>query len=323
MKWKIFYLAIFIAALLLPYAGSSYAVRIATLFIIYTIAAMGLNIIIGYTGQASLAQGAFYGLGAYVSALLVLNGWSFWLSIIAAIAIVAFIALLIGFMTLRLRGAYFAIATLLFNVIIYEVIDKWEEVTRGPRGLFGIPSPSIELGGIAINFSGTTNFYYLMLAVLVLMTALYWLIINSAFGSIIVAIRENELLAEYAGVNLTAFKVTSFVFSAVFAAVAGAFYSAYIGSIFPDVASFVNSFAFLTAIIFGGAGTMLGPFVGTAVITVINEAFFTFAQYTVLVQGIIFLLTVLFMPKGVMGTYYSRRVKKGQSLPKRAIVGKL
>ncbi|AAB90411.1 branched-chain amino acid ABC transporter permease [Archaeoglobus fulgidus] len=322
MNWKFVYPVILILAVLLPLTGSSYALRISTLFIIYTIAAMGLNIIIGYTGQASLAQGAFYGLGAYVSALLVLNGWSFWASVIVAIAFVAFVAFLIGLMTLRLKGAYFAIATLLFNVIIYEVVDKWDEVTRGPRGLFGIPSPSIELSGISISFSGTYNFYYLMLAVLIVMTLLYWLIIRSSFGSIIVAIRENELLAEYAGVNLTKFKVASFVLSAIFAAVAGAFYSAYIGSIFPDITSFVNSFAFLTAIIFGGAGTMLGPFIGTAVVTLINEVFFTLAQYTVLVQGIVFLLAILFMPKGVMGAYYSRKAEKGEKLPKRALVGK-
>jgi len=323
MNWKIVYPAILVLALLLPLTGSSYAIRISTLFIIYTIAAMGLNIIIGYTGQASLAQGAFYGLGAYVSALLVLNGWSFWASLVVAVAFVAVVAFLIGLMTLRLREAYFAIATLLFNVIIYEIVDKWDEVTRGPRGLFGIPSPVIEVGGVSVSFSGAQNFYYLMLAVLVIMTVLYWIIIKSPFGSIIVAIRENELLAEYAGVNLTKFKVTSFVFSAIFASVAGAFYSAYIGSIFPEITSFVNSFALLTAIIFGGAGTLAGPFVGTAVVTLINEVFFTLAQYTVLIQGIVFLLAILFMPKGVMGTYYSRKAEKGGKLPKRAIVGKL
>lgn len=321
MRWL--YIFLVLIALLLPLSGSGYAVRIATLFMIYVIAALGLNLIIGYTGQVSLAQGAFYGLGAYVTALVMLNGYHFVLALILTVIFVGIIALLIGLMTLRLRGAYFAIATLVFNVIIYEIVDKWEEVTRGPRGLFGIPPLKMELGGTLVTLSSGANFYYLMLGVLALMTLIYWFLVKSSFGTVIVAIRENELLAEFAGINLTKYKVTSFVLSAIFAGVAGSFYAVYIGSIFPEIASYVNSFAFLIAILFGGAGTLLGPFVGTALVTSINEAFFTFAQYTVLVQGIVFLLTVLFLPKGVMGTYYTKRAEKGRRLPEDAVVGKL
>lgn len=322
MNAKIALLVIAAILIALPLFGVGYVARVTTIFMIYLISVMGLNIIIGYTGQGSLAQGAFFGLGAYTTALLMLNGNSFWLSLVAAIILVAIVSCAIGLMTLRLRGAYFAIATLLFNVIIYEIVDKWDEVTRGPRGLFGIPPPSIQFSGFTFEFQGI-SFYYLVVAFLGLMFLLYYKIVRSAFGSIIVSIRENDLIAEYSGINITKFKVASFVFSAIFASVAGSLYAVYLGTIFPEVTHYIYSFSFLTAAILGGLGTLAGPFIGTLVITTINEAFFTFAQYSVLIQGIVLILVILYMPRGVMGSYYSRRRAKGKSLPKSVITGKL
>lgn len=323
MNLKLFlYVCIIIIFLTIPFLGINYLTRVATVFLIYTISVIGLNIIIGYTGQGSLAQGAFYGLGAYITGILMLNGFTFWSSLVLAIIVTGLVSLGIGLMTLRLRGAYFAIGTLVFNVIIYEVISKWDEVTHGPRGLIGIPPPSLEAGIASITFSDLLSFYYLTLLFLSVLFLVYRHLIRSSFGTILIAIRENEILAEYSGINLTKFKVVSFIISAVYASIAGSLISVYIGTVFPEFASYVYSFSFLTAAILGGLGTLFGPLIGTFVITLIREGLFMFAHYTTLLEGLILLFVILYMPRGIIGTYYSHRRAKGKPLPKSAILGK-
>jgi branched-chain amino acid transport system permease protein len=301
---KILYLLILVAALFLPlYVPDPYIFQIVTMSLLFAIATSSMNLIIGITGQASLAHGAFFGFGAYGVAIMTKAGITFWLALPASALFSAFIGFLVGLPTLRTRGAYFAIVTLCFGVITWIVAGNWIEVTGGHNGIFGIPRPS----SIPIPFFGEielwsqTAMYYLALAFLLLTLYVLRRLIYSIFGLSFMAVRNNEPLADAVGVNTFGVKLMSFVIANFFAGLAGGLYASIIGAVSPSAASYLMTFNFLIFLILGGMATLAGPVIGAFAIPVIMEFLQFLGDFRMLFFGALLVVVIIYFPRGFVG----------------------
>jgi len=253
--------------------------------------ALSLNLVMGYTGQLNLGQSAFFGIGAYVSTILVKTyHWNFWLASLAAVAFAGVVGLALAAFAVRLRGHYLAIASLGFAVITYQVLVNWEKVTEGVRGIYGILPP----------VGSTVGLFYLIAGIGVLV---YWLmdnLVRSPVGDTLRAIREDEVSAASLGVRSYVWKAFAFSIGAGVAGLAGVFYPGFVGTLVPDAFNIVESFTMLAMVIVGGMGTMIGPVVGAVVLTFLPELLRGFGELRLMVYGIALTLVVLFMPGGIV-----------------------
>ncbi len=326
-KWS--YLLLLVFTLALPFLITNrYAFQIVIMGCLFSICTLSMNLILGYTGQASLAHAGFFGIGSYGVALMTKAGVSFWLALPLASLFAAAVGLLIGLPTLRTRGSYFAIATLCFGVIISIVAGNWIEVTGGYTGIVGIPLPSpLFLPGIGeINFQTMVAQYYLVLAFLLLTLLIMHRLVYSLLGLSFMAIRNNEVLAEAVGVNTFGGKLLSFVVANFIAGLAGGIYASLIGSISPSTASIELTFNWLIYLLLGGAATLPGPIIGAFVIPVIMEQLQFLEGYRMIIFGVLLIVVIIYVPRGIMGAisdlaqrvrlYYERR--RGM---KRAVAG--
>ena len=282
---------------------NEYYLAILIMSFLWVILSSSLNLILGYTGQISIAHGAFYGIGAYASALLMLKfRLSFWLALPASAIISAFLGLLIGYPSLRLRGAYFAISSMCFGLIVNLIITHWTSLTRGNMGLPGIPPPdpvSLLLIG-KVKFESLASQYYLI-ALLMLATILAcWKLMKSRTGRAFMAIGSDEVLAESLGINTMKFKVLSFCIGAFLAGMGGSLYASYYGFVSPDISSVYVSFNILVLVVVGGSGTIGGPILGAIFLTLLPESLQMLKEYRMLIYGIILLVTIIFFPKGLV-----------------------
>jgi branched-chain amino acid transport system permease protein len=300
-----FYLLLLLFALLLPFLEPSrYIFQLIILSCIWSIATLSLNLILGYTGQASLAHGGFFGIGAYGVALMtVKGGLSFWLALPLAALIAALIGFLIGLPTLRTKGSYFAISTLCFGVIIYIVAGSWIEFTGGHTGLVGIlrpsPIPFPLVGEIA--FRSQTAQYYLVLAFVLLTLWVMHRVVYSLQGYSFMAIRNNETLAEAVGINTFRNKLLSFVVANFFVALAGGLYAALMGSISPSATHYVLTFNFIIFLLLGGAATLAGPIIGAFAIPFLIEYLQAIGHYRMVLFGALLIVVMVYFPRGLMG----------------------
>ena len=297
-KYRIAALWIVIALLLPLGVRDEYYLMVLTLCLIWAILSSSLNLVLGFTGQASLAHGAFFGIGAYACSLLMIKmNLSFWIAMPAAITITGFFGYFIGLVALRTSGAYFAICTMMFNIIATTVIDRWEGLTEGPRGIMGIPLPS---GFGLVDFQSRTAFYYLALAGLLLTLLIIYQLMRSMIGKSFLAVRGNEELAQAVGINIQQTKIISFTLSTMLAGLGGCLYASYLGFISPDASSFMVSFTALINVIIGGMATLAGPIVGTVIITFLMEYFQTFVEYATLMMGVVLLIFIIYLPGGII-----------------------
>ena len=283
---------------------NGYLFHLLIIAVIWSILATSLNLVLGYTGLLSLAHGAFFGLGAYCSALLVTKAeWNFWATIPPAMAVAAAFGALLGLLTLRLSGHYFAISTLSFGIVVSLVLEKWDDLTEGPRGISSIPAPTpISLFGWGtLDFESNTAKYYLALMALALCLLFMWRLVHSPIGRALEAMRQNELLAACLGVNLVFYKLLAFSMSAAMAGLAGVLYGVYITYINPIDAGLWNGFYAVMYIVIGGMGTFLGPVVGTLFLVTLPELLRAFQDYRLLLLGILLILTMTFLPQGIVG----------------------
>ena len=296
-------------ALIFPLiAGSEYQIYVMALAFIWAIAVYGLNIITGFCGQLNLAHGGFFAIGAYVVAILTVDhGWAFWPAFVASGVFSAVFGFLVGIVSLRLKEHYFAIFTLCVGFIIYLLLDKWEELTHGSLGIINIAPPE---GFGLIDFTRTIPFYYLVLFFLVLAIVLLSRISSSLLGRTFLAIRISDDLAQSLGINLMRNKVLAFVLSTVYAGLAGGLYAGVFRFIGPDMAEVVHTFDIITYLLVGGIGTLMGPLVGTMAITWLTQAVQSFEEYRMIVFGPMLVLLVIFMPKGVVGTFLTWRGRR-------------
>ena len=290
-------------ALLAPLAASDYVLHVAVLSFIYLLPALGLNLVYGYAGLLSLATGAFFGIGAYASALLALRlGWPFWLAFPAAGVVCALIAVPMAVPALRLRSYSFVMVTLGFLVISESVAKNWIGLTRGDMGLIDIPRP--RLGTTAL--ASVTQLYYLTLITAVLAALAFRAVVRAPAGRALIALRDDETLAEAYGLDTWRFKLAAFVLGALLAGLGGSLYAHYTTVLDPLVFDVLHTLTLMTIVFGGGAGTLGGVLLGTVVFLFVPEALRVTPQWRMVIYGVLLVVFVFRLPGG-LGPALARR----------------
>jgi branched-chain amino acid transport system permease protein len=303
------YLAIVTALALIPLLISNqYYIQVLIFIGIYIILALSLNLLNGYVGLLSIGHAAFYGIGAYASAKLVIDlGLPFPVALLGAGMIAGGFGYLIAKPTLRLSGIYMTLATLGFNMIFFLILQNWMSFTNGPLGIMDIPPP--EFFGYVIE--SRLQYYYLIFGLVLLTIGSMHRLITCRFGRALVAIRENELAAESMGVHTTRYKIQAFVLAAFYAGIAGSYYAHFVKYISPDSFYIYESFILLAMLAFGGQGNLIGPVVGAAILITIPEVFRFLQEYRMLVYGSVLIVMMLVRRQGLLGgKNYSLRLTR-------------
>ena len=289
-------LAVLIA---LPFGLSEYYVSLATRMIILALFAMSLDLLLGYAGLASLGHAAFFGVSAYAAALLVLRaGWSPWLSLVAGIALATLTGAVYGLLALRARGTYFLMITLALAQVLWGIAFGWRTMTGGDDGLPNVPRPEL--------VAATLPFYYFTLLTVGLGAGLLFCIVRSPFGYALRGIRESETRMLALGYDAWLYKYLAFVLASAFAGLAGAMYAYYNKFVGIDYLHVVRSAEALLMVILGGAGTLLGPAIGAALIVLLENVISAYTQRWLLVLGAIYVVVTLLAPRGLVGLVTER-----------------
>jgi branched-chain amino acid transport system permease protein len=277
---------------------------LATQVLIYGLFALGFNLLYGYTGLLSFGHAAYWGLGAYGTgiALARLQVGSVWLALGLGLATAVAGGALIGFFCLRRRGIYFAMLTLAFAQLLYFVAFHLADLTGGDDGLRGIALAPLGLGPWTVRIDTSLSFYYFALVMVGLAVTLLKRILDSPFGAVLQAIRENADRAGACGYDVTRVKHLSFVFSALFAGLAGALDALRLNVVPVEALFWTTSGQVVMMTLLGGAGTFFGPFVGALTFLVLEDRLSVFTESWPLIVGAIFVLFVLFLPRGIWGT---------------------
>lgn len=282
----------------------NYFFHLGTILCFYVLLAQSMNLYLGFTGILALCHIAFYGIGAYASALLVLHGEPFWLAFLVAGILPALLSILLGLTSIRLRADYLGIATLAFAEIALSLFQNWDSLTRGPLGLPGIPKPSL----LGVTISGNVSYFIFTLCVTTVLMFFMHRILKSPFGQVLETIRDDEIAASTLGKNTTAYKLSAFAIGALVAGFTGSLYAHFITYISP--ASFlVDDLSLILVItVVGGLGTFRGPFLGTLAIMLIFEPLRFLpipSEYLGPLRlwffSLLFLLTLRFVPRGLGG----------------------
>lgn len=264
---------------------------------IHTMLAVALNLLLGYAGQISLGQAAFFGLGAYASGILTATyGQNPWISMVAVAVAVGLLAFLIGFPILKLKGHYLAMATLGFGIIVYITLNEAVDLTGGPSGLSGIPN--LSLGGLT--FDNDLKNYYLVWGVTLATILLSLNLVNSRIGRGLRAIHDSEVAARVMGVHVRLLKVQIFALSAVISSLAGSLYAHTMTFVSPASFGFNFSVELVTMVIIGGLGSIYGSFLGAALLTLLPEMLRAFQDYDIVVYGLLLIIMTMFMPGGLV-----------------------
>lgn len=285
--------------------SNTYLVHVISLMGIYVILCIGLNITIGYTGLLDLGFMAFFAIGAYTAALLSVKGVSFWLILPICVIFGGFVRFLLGSFTLRLRGDYLAIVTLAFGEITRLLANNIVFLTNGPKGLPRVGEKFIEIHLFSFVFNDTIHFCYLILFFVFLAIIISYRLEHSRIGRAFVAIREDELAAELAGINVARVKSVAFIISGMFGALAGAIYVHWIGFIAPEMFTFWESVFLVAMIVVGGMGNIPGVILGVFLLVGVPEFLRStlgtrFVDYRMLVFGLVMITLIIFRPQGIL-----------------------
>lgn len=290
--------AVVAAAFMLPLVLEPYRVYLATLVCLYIVTVVGLNVVMGYSGQISIAQAGFMGVGAYNTAIL-MDRFSvpFLLAAAISIAFTALLGFIVGIPALRISGHYLALATLAAQLIIENIIFNWDPVTNGPRG---IPVPSVELFGFTMR---DTPLYVFSLIIAVL--AFLWVrnLVRSRIGRSWRALRDQQVAAVVFGIGPARYKTMAFSLSAAYAGLAGAMFAVTVGFLDPLAFNLWESVKQLTMVLFGGIGTLYGPVIGATILEVLPSFLTVFEEHMLLVFFILLLIVILFFPGGLADAF--------------------
>jgi len=290
-----------------------YFLHILILINIYIIIAISLNLIAGYTGLLSLAHAAFYGIGAYATALMWLYlGTGFWINIWIGILVSAILGVIISYPSLRIYDDYFAIATFGFQMIVFSIFNNWVDFTKGPLGIPGITLPSFFGYEISSHLG-----YFLLSGFFAIMV--YWLmkrLVNSPFGLVLKGIREDEVFTKAAGKNITKYKILVFVIGGSMASIAGALYAHYISYIDPTSFTINESIFMLSIVIIGGMASLKGSILGAVILVILPEALrfiglpsAVAANLRQIFYGVLLVLFMMYRPRGFLGEYKIKNIE--------------
>jgi branched-chain amino acid transport system permease protein len=286
----------------LPWVLARYQMSILTELFIFGLFALSLDLIMGYTGMVSFGHAAYFGLGAYASALLLLHfAVPVPLALLGGALLAGAVALPVGYLSTRATGIYFAMLTLAFAQLLYTIAFKWRDLTGGSDGIAGVPKTSLWWGGPSL--ASPTAYYYLVTGSLVLSILVCRGLVRSPFGRALMAIRENERKFSVLGQDPRRFKLAVFVIAAVFAGLAGALFAPFRGFASPEVMFWVLSGQALMMVIIGGIGTLIGPVLGAMLFLLIQEVLSSYTEQWMIFTGGIFVLMVIFLPGGLVGAF--------------------
>jgi branched-chain amino acid transport system permease protein len=310
---------VFAVAALVPWLGSRYYTFLATDVAILALFAASLNLLLGYTGLVSFGHAAYFGVGAYTCAILMKTyGVSFAVALAAAAGNAALCALVFGLFCVRSTRIYFSMLTLAFAQIVWAICFKWNSVTGGEQGLNNVPYPEMgwmsAIPGLGALRAGD-HYYFLALLLVGLAFGLLRRIVNSPFGSVLTAIRENPERAEFVGINVRRYQLAAFVMAGAFAGWAGALFGIFNRGVFPDFAHWSKSAEVLIMVILGGTGQFWGPAVGATILILLNQQINAYTQYWPLILGSILIVLVFVFPNGVFGTLRAglMRLRRGRN----------
>lgn len=294
---KVFLLLLLISLIAAPFALKPYGIYLLSLWVVMTIAAIGLNLTLGYAGQISLAQGSFVGIGAYAAALLTTQGWPLWSAFLLATALCLAIGWLLGYPALRVQHHYLAFVTLSFATLVFLFLRNEEWLTKGVYGISGIPRPTL----LGWSTQAPIKFYFFCLGVLALVSAATWWLIRSPWGRAFKALRENPIRADSLGVDTRRYTLTAFAIGSALGGISGVLYAPLVQFIEPTAFALNLSLNLLLMVIVGGSGYFLGPFLGAAVSVLLPE-WLRFSEGLYLILYALFVMILMaFCPSGLLG----------------------
>lgn len=288
----------------------NYVLHLLIVMSIYATLAVSLNVLAGYLGVLSLGHAAFYGIGAYVSTLLVVNaGFDFLSSMITAAAFCSVCSLVIGIPSLRLKADAFLLATLGFQMVVFNLLYSWTAVTGGPRGISGVPVPKLFGSQVEPLF----EYFVMSLVFCVICLAVIFLLLRSPFGRLLKVIRDDQLTAATLGKNVSAAKIAAFAISGTIAAVPGALFAGYFRYVNPTSFSLAESIFILSIVIIGGAGRFWGPIMGAVLLVMLPELLRWLnipssdaANIRQIIYGLLLILLMRWRPEGLWGSHVFR-----------------
>ena len=301
-KWYVKLLIVLVCLMIPLIVPSNYAMRIIIYICLYIVLALGLNVVMGFTGLLNIGHAAFYAVGAYATAILMVKyGMSFWLTIPVGMFFGIILGILLGFPTLRVRDDYLAIVTLGFGQIVYIVANNWMAMTRGPRGIPGIPPPRIGFADWQFVIDSYPAYYYLILLFVFITIYACVRIVDSRVGLAWMAIREDEEVAAVMGINLVYYKTMAFGFSAALGALAGSFFAVFQSFVSPNSFTILESVIIITIPILVGLGSIPGTIIGAIIMIGGPEIFRAASEYRMVIMGAFMVIMMMVRPEGLFG----------------------
>ena len=280
-----------------PFGFKPYGIFILSMWAVMTIAAIGLNLTLGYAGQISLAQAAFVGIGAYITAYLTTRGWPFWSTYVLGAAVCFAIGWLLGYPALRVQHHYLAFVTLAFNTLVYLIFRNEEWLTGGIYGISNVPRPD----ALGWPMERPREFYYFCLAHLALVSFAAWWLIRSPWGRAFVAVRENPIRALSLGVDTRRYTLMAFALGAALGGISGALYAPLVQFVDPTPFALGLSLNLLLMVVVGGSGYFFGPFLG-AIVAVLLPEWLRFTQgFYLMGYAVLVVVLMVFCPSGLLG----------------------
>jgi branched-chain amino acid transport system permease protein len=297
-----------LALVLVPPYMSSFMLSLLTQTLIYAILAMSLDVLLGYTGLASLGHAAYLGLGAYaVGVLATRHGAGFWTTLPVGVLLALAVAALFGLVALRATGVYFLMITLALGMTVWGLAHRWTSMTQGDNGISGVPRPDVGFGVV----SGAVPFYYVALAGFVLAFALLRLVVRSPFGATLVGIRESESRMRTLGYHVWLHKYVGFVLAGAVGGFAGVLWAYYNGFVSPADVELSASVETLLMVALGGRGTLVGPAIGAGAIVLLENLVSVYTHRWLLILGAVYIVTIVYAPEGIAGAYRQLRSLRG------------
>ncbi len=289
---------------------STYWVGILTMMLIWGILAMSLDVLMGYTGLPSFGHAAFYGIAAYVVGIMTTKyGAGFFASVAMALLITAITAALFGLIVAHMKGVYFLMITLALGQVTWGLAFRWTHMTGGDNGISGVPRPDF---GAALNMWDEITFYYFVLLIFVASYLMLRVFINSPFGNTLRGIRESDSRMRILGYNVWLHKYLGYIVAGVFGGISGILWAYYNGFVSTIDVELDSSFLVFLMVILGGPGTLIGPAIGAGVIIFLQNYLSGIWEHWLLVIGLIYILTVIFLPKGLFGLKVSLITENGK-----------